>query len=151
MTETFEMVPASAKAMWLLGGISLFLIALLVLFGFLAYSTRNAKFEVTTDGLRIRGDLYGRFIPASHLVLEEAEHLNLRHKGPYRPTWRKMGTGLPGYLSGWFKLKNGEKGLLYVTDHSRVVKLPTRDGYTLLLSVEDPHRFLEALKRLERG
>jgi len=151
MTETFEMVPAPAKAMWLLGGISLLLVSLLVLFGFLAYSARNAKFEITNDGLRIRGALCGRFIPASHLLLEEAEHLDLRHGGPYRPKWRTMGTGLPGYLSGWFKLKNGEKGLLYVTDYSRVVKVPTRDGYTLLLSVEDPHRFLEALKRLERG
>ena len=59
-----------------------------------------------------------------------------------------MGTGLPGYLAGWFKLQNGEKALLYVTYTSSVVRIPTRNGYQVLLSVQDPHRFLEALERM---
>ena len=33
-----------------------------------------------------------------------------------RPGLRTMGTGLPGYRAGWFRLRNGEKALLYLTE-----------------------------------
>ena len=64
----------------------------------------------------------------------------------HRPVLRTNGAGLPGYGSGWFKLANGEKALLFVTDR-RVVYLPTREGYAVLLSVADPEAFLEALRQ----
>lgn len=148
MTETFAIIPASAKAFWIIGIVSLLLVGLLGLFGVMIHSSRNARFTVSSEGLVLRGDMYGRTIAARDLIIEEAEHIDLRHKGPYSPKWRTLGTGLPGYLAGWFKLRNGEKALLYVTDNSSVVRVPTRNGYQVLLSVEDPHRFLEALGRM---
>jgi hypothetical protein len=148
MTETFEIIPASAKAFWVIGIVSLILVGILVLFGFMSHSSRNARFVISSEGLQLRGDMYGRTIAARDLIVEEAEHVNLRQKGPYSPKWRTFGTGLPGYLAGWFKLQNGDKALLYVTDTSSVVRIPTRNGYQVLLSVEDPHRFLEALGRM---
>jgi hypothetical protein len=57
-----------------------------------------------------------------------------------------MGVGLPGYSSGWFRLTDQSKGLLFLTDPSRAVYLPTTDGYTLLISPAEPERFLAALK-----
>jgi hypothetical protein len=57
-----------------------------------------------------------------------------------------MGTGLPGYSAGWFSLRNGEKALLFVTDRSRVVRIPTRDGYSLMVSPRHPQAFMEALR-----
>jgi hypothetical protein len=148
MTETFVIVPASAKAFWIIGIVSLLLVGLLALFGAMIHSSRNAQFTVSSEGLQIKGDMYGRTIAAGDLLVEEAEHMNLRQKGPYSPKSRTLGTGLPGYLAGWFKLQNGEKALLYVTDTSSVVRIPTRNGYQVLLSVQDPHRFLEALERM---
>ena len=59
-----------------------------------------------------------------------------------------MGTAVPGYRSGWFRLANGEKALLYVTARERVVHVPTTEGFCLLLSVSEPERFLEHLKRV---
>ena len=58
------------------------------------------------------------------------------------------------YLSQFMKpemmepgIRDGKIGsLLFVTDPSRVVAIPTRDGYTLLLSVSDPGAFLQALR-----
>ena len=61
------------------------------------------------------------------------------------PARRTMGTGLPGYQSGWFRLKNGEKALLYLTDRTKAVYVPTTEGYGLLLSPDDPDGFLGAL------
>ena len=74
-----------------------------------------------------------------------ATALDLRSAPEYRLRRRTLGTGLPGYHSGWFRLRNGQKALAYVTDPSRVVYVPTRDGYVLLLSVEAPDAFLGAL------
>lgn len=115
----------------------------------MAFSSRHARFTVSSEGLELRGDMYGRTIAIRDLIVEEAEHINLEHRGPYSPKWRTFGTGLPGYLAGWFRLRNGEKALLYVTDKSNVVRIPTRNGYQVLLSVRDPVRFLEALEALE--
>jgi hypothetical protein len=61
-----------------------------------------------------------------------------------------MGTALPGYQSGWFRLRNGEKALLYLTDRSRAVYIPTAEGYAVVLSPIDPDGFLTALKAMRR-
>ena len=54
---------------------------------------------------------------------------------------------MPGYRSGWFRLRDGEKALLYVTDPTRVVYVPTTEGYSVLLSVAEPDVFLSSLRR----
>lgn len=63
-----------------------------------------------------------------------------------RPSLRSNGVGFPGYKADWFKLRNGRKGLLFVTDTDRIVHIPTQHEYDLLLSVDAPDRFLDALR-----
>jgi hypothetical protein len=63
---------------------------------------------------------------------------------------RTMGTSMPGYRAGWFRLRNGEKALLYLTDWSRVVYVPTTAGYGLLLSPSEPDQFLAAVHAVSR-
>jgi hypothetical protein len=62
-----------------------------------------------------------------------------------------MGTGLPGYRSGWFRLRNGEKALLYLTDTSRAVYVPTTAGYGVLLSPQNPDEFVAALRGIGKA
>ena len=47
----------------------------------------------------------------------------------------------------FFTLQNGEKALVYLTKRHDVVYVPTSDGYSLLLSVEEPEAFVERLQR----
>jgi Bacterial PH domain len=103
-------------------------------------------FEVTDDALRIRGDLFGREIPRGLLRLDEVRVVDLK-AGPDRMTlFRTMGVGLPGYLSGWARASHHkEKYLVFLTDRSRVVRIPTSAGYTLLLTPAAPDSFLAAL------
>jgi hypothetical protein len=75
-----------------------------------------------------------------------ARRVDLGSQVELRPKWRRMGTGLPGYQAGWFRLRNGEKALLYLTDRTRAVYIPTTAGYSLLLSPADPDRFLSQLR-----
>jgi hypothetical protein len=59
-----------------------------------------------------------------------------------------MGTGLPGYQAGWFRLANGETALLYLTDRAKAVYVPTTNGYALILSPDNPERFMAALREM---
>ena len=142
----FPMVPATSRYLW-------FLIPILALMAFaigmLAVTiigSRSARFEVGAEGLRLRGDLYGRLIPRSELRLDAARRVNLAGERVLQPTRRTFGTGLPGYQAGWFRLRSGEKALLYLTDRSRAVYIPTTAGYSLLLSPVDPDGFLGRLR-----
>jgi hypothetical protein len=64
----------------------------------------------------------------------------------YAPNRRTFGTRLPGYASGWFRLKNGERALAYLTRRESVVYLPTSLGYSLLLSATRPQELVGVLQ-----
>ena len=72
--------------------------------------------------------------------------IDLNTQTEYKPRIRTNGIGLPGYEEGWFKLRNNEKALLFVTDYSRVVYIPTDKGYSLLLSVSSSEEFRRSLE-----
>lgn len=150
MVETFPIVPGQVRAFWLIPLLGLGLIVLGFAVAAVTLSLRGAKtarFEVSPDGLRLRGDLYGRMVPASHLKLADARPVDVSADKQLAPVMRTAGTALPGYRSGWFRLRNGERALLYVTDQTRIAYVPTTDGYSMLLSVEDPAAFIAALHR----
>ena len=148
MTEVFQMVPAASKAMWWIFGIAVIPLLFFFFFGYILHSSRHATFEVSETGLRIRGDLYGRAVPASSIIASGITKIDLRNDREHQPKWRSNGIAVPGYLSGWFRLRNGEKALLFVTDRQQVVYIPTRNRYSLLVSVQEPDRFVSALQRL---
>ena len=146
--KTFIITPASS------GPIIFFIVltpVLLTMLGFSAYilfSAHSAKFEITDSGLNIRNTIYGRFIPKENIDLNNARIVNLNTQTDLQPKWRTNGVGLPGYNAGWFKLKNGEKTLLFVTDRGKVVYIPTTLGYPILLSTGNPDEMVVALQTL---
>jgi len=148
----FPMEPVSASSLaWLWGIMAVTVVALLgltVMMGWSLHAARHARFEISPEGLRIRADIYGRMIPGPSLVKEAAQRIKLDRSSDFRPRWRTNGLGLPGYQAGWFKLANGEKALLFLSDRSRAVYIPTREGYALILSPDDPDQFLAALKAM---
>jgi len=147
MTEVFPIVPAGARALYLLGAVCSFLLLVAALLGYLAWSTGHSRVEVGDGAVRLVGDLWGRAIPLAALDLAAARSVDLGAEPQLRPVSRRLGTGLPGFASGWFRLANGEKALVYLTDGRRVAYVPTREGWSLLLSVERPDALLEALRR----
>jgi len=151
MRHVFAIVPASSGPLWFVAVLALVMIALLSLSGYIAYSSRNAEFALSPEGLEITGDIYGRAIPAASLVVEQVRAMDLTGESSYALKRRTNGIGLPGYSSGWFKLRNGEKALVFVTDQKRVVCIPTRDGFSVLVSVADPEGFVQTLKAVLTG
>lgn len=143
----FPIAPATSRYLWFLVPVVLIMLGALLVLTISIRGGRASRFEVTEEGLRLRGDLYGRMIPRSQLRVEEARPVDLTREPGLRPSWRTLGTGLPGYQGGWFRLRNGEKALLYLTDRTKAVYVPTTSGYSVLLSPRDPDAFLEALRR----
>jgi hypothetical protein len=148
MTDVFHIAPATVRWIWLALPAAL-LVGALVLVGKSILGARNATFEVSAEGLRLSGDIYGRFIPANEIVADSAGRVDIS-TGPLKPTRRVGGTAVPGYRSGWFRLANGTKALLYVTDPDKVVQVPTTAGYTVLLSVAETDRFVAQVRALGR-
>jgi len=147
MPEVFHIIPASGRALAFFAGLGALLLGLVALFGYFAYASLSARFEVSEEGLRIRSAIYGRMIPTYALLPEQARVVDLRTERELQPNLRTNGIGMPGYNAGWFTLRRKGKALLFVTDPSRVVYVPTSEGYSVLLSVQRPEEFLEALRR----
>jgi Bacterial PH domain len=148
MSIVFPIAPASAKTLWILGILALVMVGILFLLGFSAYASQKVQFELSATELQIKGDFYGKRIPITYLSIDQAQKLDLTQRSPYQLKWRTNGVGLPGYYSGWFKLKNGEKALVWITDSKNVIYVPTTQGYSLLMSPREPDEFLASLRSI---
>jgi hypothetical protein len=147
--QEFLIAPAASRAMWfllLVPGVVICLVAGLL--GAALLGSRGARFEVSPAGLRLRGDLYGRLIPMEQLRAGSASRIDFSAMPELTLVRRTMGTGLPGYRAGWFRLKNGERALVYLTDETRAVYVPTTAGYSVVVSPREPDQFLAALRTL---
>jgi len=147
MEKVYGIFPASSGPYIFTWILSIFLIAVVAVFVFISYSARHASFTVTDDALRIRASFYGRTIPRSDIVAEGVKVIDLNVDSEYMPRIRTNGIGLPGYAEGWFKLADKEKALLFVTDRSRVVYIPTTGNYSVLLSVRQAEEFADVLRQ----
>jgi hypothetical protein len=145
--ESFAIVPGPSRGLWVFFAV-IVLILLLAATVLLATvrGARVSRFELSDAGLRLRGDWYGRMIPADSLRGGAARIVDLATSPDLQPRRRTLGTAFPGYRSGWFRLRNGEKALVYLTETSRTVYVPTRGGYSVLLSPQQPERFVERLR-----
>lgn len=126
------------------GALISFADAMLIWFG---YSARNIKYVIDEDSISIKNTLYGRTIEKSSILKKCIASVELNKHSIYKPVIRCNGVGMPGFGVGWFMLKNKQDGLLFVTDRSKVVCIPTLK-YMLLISVEDPAGFLQAIKEM---
>ncbi len=147
--ESFPIAPATSRSLWFVIPIAMVLLAAAVTLAMTALGPKRARYELSPDGIAFRGDMYGRgLIPAGELRGGSARIVDLARDPDLAPRWRTLGTGLPGYKAGWFRLKNGEKALVSLTDTHRAVYVPTTRGYALLVSPAHPDSFLAAIRRV---
>ena len=146
MDTVFPIIPAGSKPFYLMIPIVIILIGVFFIVGLTLYGSKRASLHLSPLGVSFRGDLYGRkLIPLQHLRTSDARIVNLDQETSLRPAGKRIGTGLPGYASGWFSLQNGEKALVYLTDRRKVVYIPTDLGYGILTSVTEPEKLLSEL------
>ncbi|MEP7083146.1 MAG: PH domain-containing protein [Betaproteobacteria bacterium] len=134
---------AADRARFQWPGLALMLGMVLLALGGILFALRRQALIVTDTALTVRTGFYGRVIPRSSLNLAAAIEGSLLERAEFTPRWRTNGIGLPGFRAGWFRLRDGTKALVFLTDPFRITYLPTNLGYVLLLSTDG---LLDALR-----
>lgn len=149
MIETFAIIPATSRGMWwIVAFVAVIFIGLMSLLLVSARGSTGSRFDISSEGLRIHGDLYGQLVRTTSLKGGSARVVDLDVDTAFAPKRRTMGTAVPGYRSGWFRLRNGREALVYLTDRNSAVHVPTKVGFDLLLSPQNPERFVERLREI---
>ncbi|HEY5741705.1 MAG TPA: hypothetical protein VIS99_04125, partial [Terrimicrobiaceae bacterium] len=103
------------------------------------------------DGrLFVRGDILCWRFPLSSMNLGPSIVLDLTQWPEFKPRRKIIGTNIPGFQSGEFLLRNGRRGIVFLSDLHRVLCILMNDGKFLLLSCRDPNELL-ALLVAEKG
>ncbi len=110
------------------------------------YGGYRSSVMITGDALEFSVPVYSRSIPLDTIEPAGARVVNMRTDRDVRLGLRTNGLGSLGYSLGWFKLVGGGKALVALTDRSSVACLPLNDGTTVLVSLENPAAFIQALQ-----
>jgi hypothetical protein len=144
--QRFPIAPGSRTATLVATAVIAALLAIPAAIALVLLPRGPVTFTASPGGLQVAGDPYGRSFPHEDLKPGDARRLDLRSEPAFTLTRRTNGTGLPDYKSGWFDTQGAGKVLVFVSDWSRAVVLPTTLGYTLILSPADPDRLIDSLK-----
>jgi len=146
--QTFYLVPPKGNSSALMILIILIPILISLFLGFNLFMLKNVRFNIDQNELQVKGGLYRRTLKIDELDRDSLFITDLAMNKNLTPVIKKNGIGLPGIKEGWFKLKNGEKALLFLTDTKKVVYIQTTKGYSLLLSIKNPEEFINRLKSI---
>jgi len=112
----------------------------------LAYRRRELRVEPRQ--LTIAATLYTRRVPVGSMWLDRARVVSFAENPDFKPGMKSNGFQFPGFRAGNFHMKGGGKAFCLITDDSRVLVIPLRDGNSVLVSPEQPRTLLDELKRL---
>lgn len=141
-----QVAPIPTGVMAGLVAIVAFILAFALFFAWIAWGAVRMALTVDQGAMHLRLPLYGRSIPLSSIDLDAAAVVNLNDHPQLAPRTRTNGIGMPGMGVGWFRLNDGSRALLAVTDRRSVLHLPTRKGFAVLVSVPEAERALERLR-----
>lgn len=113
--------------------------------GVAAWAMHRRSLQLTDAGLRVRRFPWPHVVPWAELDLARARAVNLDERPELRPGIKYLGARLPGFRSGWFRLQDGRRAYVVLTDWKRAVELPRKDGRAYLFSLPNPAAFLQAL------
>jgi hypothetical protein len=112
----------------------------------LMYRRRRIVLEPTQ--LDITSTFYRRRVALDSLELERARVVSLEEHTELKPALKTNGYQVPGFRSGHFRMRDGSRCFCLVTDNSKVLALPLRDGSWVLASPENPRQLLDELREL---
>lgn len=125
-------------------------VAMFVVLLFLAIdrALSRHRLAVGASGLDVATTFYRQSLSLAELRLDQARVVDLAERTELRPLYKTNGVGLPGFHSGWFRLRNHGKAFVAVAGGPRVLWLPTTRGFDLLLQPGHPQALLQHLREL---
>jgi hypothetical protein len=120
----------------------------LLLWAALAFCLRRQSLHVDTQGIAVQSTFFSTQVAIAQLQLEQARVVDLEEHTALRPTLKTRGYSLPGFRSGWYRLRDKRKAFVATADSRLVLWLPSSAGHGLLLDVRDPGGLLRQLREL---
>ena len=136
-------VNATTTWFMVLGGVGILMLAI---FAILDRALRRHRLGLDDNGIQIATTFYTRRLALSELDLQQARVVDLGERTELKPLLKTSGTSLPGLQSGGFRLRNRHKAFVAITGGPRVLWIPTRIGYDLLLQPRNPQALLDRLR-----
>lgn len=169
MSQEFAVRPLSPRVWWLPGfafaaaAIGVLVVMLrgdykvawvfpimLLAMALIAFALRRRRVSLDQGVLTVAAGFNTHRIAVAEIDLDGSRIVDLREHTDLKPMLQVMGTGLPGYEAGHFRLRNRNKAFVLLTDRTRVLMLPEKSGSKLLLSLQQPQALLDALRRSRR-
>jgi hypothetical protein len=114
----------------------------------LALALRRRAIVLDNRELQVRAMFYTKRLAVESIDLDKARVLSLEEHTELRPTLKTNGFSLPGFNAGHFRLRNLVRAFCLVTDRTRVLTLPLRDGSLVLVSPARPADLLARLREV---
>ncbi|MEN1958976.1 hypothetical protein WCE41_01355 [Luteimonas sp. MJ246] len=123
----------------------------LVLWGALAALVRRHRLRLDAGGLELATTFYRRHFGLDALDLAHARVVDPDERPEFRAMLRTNGVSIPGFRSGWFRLRSGERALVATAGGKRLLWIPTSAGHGLLLQPANPQALLDRLRAMADG
>jgi len=125
-------------------GVTLFvLITAGLIAGLGVWQLASVRLKLDESSLTVGGGFYRMSVPLHQIeVGAQIERAPSDALG-----MRTNGIGMPGLRLGWFDLQGGGKAFVAITDPEKVIRIPTENGYTVLVSPDDPDAVIQQLRQ----
>ena len=144
----FAIAASSPRSLWVLAPAFIILTVSVLVLAFVFVGTKTARFEVSSSGLRLRGDFYGRLIPPDALVVEDVRRVDFARSPELEPKRRTMGTGFPDIRPDGFDWRAAKRRSSIGPIVQRWSTCRRRTANSLIVSPDDPERFMAALREI---
>jgi hypothetical protein len=113
---------------------------------FLNRAMSRHRIEWQSDGFIVLTSFYKQIYARKDFLLDSAMVVNLENDKAHRPIFKTNGYSVPGFKSGWFRLRNRQSAFCAMGEGKRILLLPTNKGHCLMLGTAAPEKTLEQLK-----
>jgi hypothetical protein len=123
----------------------IFLLALIIGMIGIMIAVKHTNILMRDGVIIINSFPYGKKMPVENISVDEIRTINLNENKEYDISIRTNGIGLPSFHSGWMKLNNGKKALVFITNKNKVLLMPVKD-YVVLFSMDKTEEFIAELR-----
>lgn len=124
------------------------LLVMLAIWALLDRVMHRHRLALSPGSLEIKTSFYSRSVPLPELKLDDARVVDLDERTEFKPGLKTNGYSIPGFHSGHFRLRNGEKAFVAIIGERRALWLPTTNAAGLLLQPHQPDALLNRLREL---
>ncbi|MBX3724957.1 MAG: hypothetical protein KF823_03470 [Xanthomonadales bacterium] len=124
------------------------MVFVLALVGVLVWPCR---LRLDARGLHLRHGLFRHTVPLAELDPTRWRKVDLDQERGSRPLLRTMGTGLPRFRGGWYRLRDRRRAFVLINRWTPAWIFEPASGPVVLLTPGQGSRFIEAIRSLQTG